>query len=445
MIRFILIIFLFVFHCASAFADSITYETAVKDALKNSAKVKMKAEEIGIAHAYFKENQGGLYPQISANTRMEKYQNLYNTENITISGEVVAGEQTAWRNSAYLSGQYYLSNWYKKRLEVNYYEKLRDVRTYDCISEEKKLIQELTDIYNSLAQENLKLKYGLEILARLKDIHFLKQKGFEGGIFPYEDVLKAEAEWVGMDRELAGVEKAFRENLEKLKAYTGVAYDSRADVKTIIADGNLVISEKSPIEKTPEYIARFKELDALKSKQKAAANNYLPDIQLYGRYELFGQDTDHFDRAVKDVRQTDYVAGIFLTLPLFDGGTKKWERARSRLELKRQEENLKAVAQDKGKDIAALNTGYAELKKALTHYRKLQEQSARMLEITKKAHTLGDRSLIDIATMEKEALGIDRDLKLAELSTAIYEKRILLETDYENFMKDYNGNRTCKY
>lgn len=441
-----LIFFLFIlFHCASAFAGSITYETAVNDALRNSAKVRMKAEEIGIAHASYKENQGALYPQISANTRVEKYQNLNSTDNVTITGEVVAGEQTAWRNSAYLSGQYYLSNWYKKRLEVNYYEKLRDVRTYDCISEEKKLIQELTDIFSSLSQEKLKLKYGMEILARLKEIHFLKQKGFEGGIFPYEDVLKAESEWVGMDRELAGVEKAFRENLEKLKAYTGMTYDSQADVETLIAAGNMVVSEKTAIERTPEYIARFKELDAVKSKQKAAENNYLPDIQLYGRYELFGQDSDHFDRAVKDVRQTDYVAGIFLTLPLFDGGTKKWERARNRLELKRQEENLKAVAQDKGKDISSLNTGYSELKKALAHYRKLHEQSARMLEITKKAFTLGDRSLIDIATMEKEDLGIDRDLKLAELSTAIYEKRILLETDYENFMKDYNGNRTCKY
>jgi hypothetical protein len=68
-----------------------------------------------------------------------------------------------------------------------------------------------------------------------------------------------------------------------------------------------------------------------------------------------------------------------------------------------------------------------------------------MLNITKKAFGLGERSMIDVLEMEKDTLSIERDLKVTENSKANIEKKIFLETDYGNFITEFYGDRTCKY
>jgi hypothetical protein len=68
-----------------------------------------------------------------------------------------------------------------------------------------------------------------------------------------------------------------------------------------------------------------------------------------------------------------------------------------------------------------------------------------MLEITRKASGLGERSVMDIMEMEKEALGVERDLKVTEQAMAAYEKRLVLETDFNNFISGYYGHGACKY
>ena len=68
-----------------------------------------------------------------------------------------------------------------------------------------------------------------------------------------------------------------------------------------------------------------------------------------------------------------------------------------------------------------------------------------MLEISKKAYDLGERSKIDILELEKDALTMERDLKVTEQSMAIYEKQFALELDYNKFLRDYNGDWACRY
>ena len=175
----------------------------------------------------------------------------------------------------------------------------------------------------------------------------------------------------------------------------------------------------------------MKELEANKLKAKAAANNFWPDISLYGRYDYYGSNTNSMESAFSDMRETSYAAGILINIPLFDGGVRAWERKRNIYEVRRQEESVKAVMEEKARDIKTLHAGYRELSKSLTHYSYLVDRYEKMLEITRKARGLGERSVMDIMEMEKEALGVERDLKVTEQAMAAYEKRLVLETDFQ--------------
>ncbi|MDD5168554.1 MAG: TolC family protein [Syntrophales bacterium] len=424
--------------------EMITYRNIVRDALQNSARIKVKAEDVNISNAIYRQNFAGLYPEINAVSRFEKHENLDNRNAgiDTINGEVVGGDISAWRSSAYLQGQYYFSHWYKKRYEAGYYELMRDVRGYELDIEIKKVIKELTDVFSSLAEEKIKLRYSDDILQRLQEVFRLKKEAFANGQASYEEVLKVEADIAAALKERGTIRKEYRENLERLYSYTGKIYTEDAVIEF------LPLGPAKPpddflrlIQGTPEFKAKVKELEAIRFKNKAVSNNFLPDVSLYGRYDYYASNTNSLDSSVRDLRQTAYSAGIMISLPIFDGGVRKWDRTRNLYEIRKQDESIKAVVEEKARDIKTLQAGYNELYKSLVHYRKLAEQYGKMLTITKKAHAFGERSLLDIAEMEKDALTVERDWKVTEHALAAYEKRIMLETDYGKFISEHEAGQ----
>lgn len=449
-IRLVLIILLILLGRASlSEADMLSYREAIKNTLNNSAIIKVKMEEINISDASYRQNLAGLYPEISANGRLEKYENMdrRNDSGIkTVSSEVVGGDSNAWRSNIYLWGQYYLSHWYKKRFETAYYEKLREMTVYECDAEVKKLLRHLTETYGAVAERKLKIKYNSEILRLLQDILRLKNHAFNGGQISREEVLKVYTSVAEAEKEISSLRKEIREYLEILCSYMGKTYGDKIDVESFIPYGekNITTVPKNPDE-TPEYKARMMELEAIKFKAKAVEHNYWPDISLYGRYDYFGSNRDSAESSIRDIRETAYTAGIMINLPIFDGGVRKWERKKNSHELKKQEENIKVVLEEKGRDIKTLHAGYAELSTTLKYYIKLAEYNEKMLNIVEKAQNLGERSLIDIMEIKIDSLAIERDMKVIEHTIAFYEKRLYLETDYKHFISEHYGDWACKY
>lgn len=443
------IVFFTVFLLAPlSHSENLTYETVVRDALGASARLRMKKEDIHVADAAHRQAAAGLFPEISVNNRLERYENLDKRYAgiDTISGEVVGGSPSAWRTDAYLSGRYDVSSWYKKRFEVGYYEKLRDTSVHDCEAETKKFLHELTSLFGGLAEKAIKRRYALEALEKQIRILHLRKSALSEGEASNEDVIKAEADVTNAEKELAAIAKEIKEEIARLYGYTGKRYPDGVGIETLKPGGNVPPGELSTlVEATPEYEARRKELEAVKLKAKAVGNNYLPDVSFYARYDYYGSDVNSMDGSMRELRETSYNAGIFITLPLFDGGVRKWERKKILHEIRKQEESVKAAMEEKGRDIQSLQAGCGEISRSLDAHRKLNGHYRRMLSIARKAGDLGQRSTADLLGLEKDALLAERDLAVTENTLAVYEKKLLLETDYKNFLKGFDGNGACRY
>jgi outer membrane protein TolC len=428
--------------------EFLDYRDVITESIIYSAALRVKKQDVYISEAEYKGNFAGLYPAISLGGRSERYENLdhRSTGIKTIGNEVVGGSENSWKASLSLSGQYYISHWYKKRYEAKYYEKLRDSSIYECEAEEKKIIREATDIFRSIAEGKIKLKYANEILARLNEISRLKKEAFAIGQFSYEDVLKAEADALNTQKDISGINKEIRENFENLSNYTGKSYSEDIEIITLPFNNELSIDDETGvIAQTPEYKARRKELEAIRFKEKSTGNNFLPDISLYGKYDFYNNSANSMDDSLKDVRPTDYSVGLYISLPLFDGGVRDWERKKTLYELKKAKENSRLVFNEKNKDVKTLQAGYVELTKSCANYKKLNEQYKKIVEINKKSQLLGERSRLDIMELEKDALTVERDLKIVEHTIAVYEKQLALELNFNEFVGDYGGNRTCKH
>jgi outer membrane protein TolC len=443
------LVLLIVFIAHPCRADFLDYRNVVTDSIGYSAALRVKRQDVFIADAQYRGSFAGLYPEINLGGRAERYESLdhRNNNNInSIGSEIIGSNQSAWKSSLSLSGQYYVSHWYKKRFEANYYEKLRDSSIHECEAEQKKMIREVTDIFRSIAEGKIKLKYANEILTRLNEISRLKREASANGQFSYEDVLKAQTDVLNTQKDITSINKDIRESFENLRNYTGKGYPEDLEIIYLPFNSKLPIEdETSVIAQTPEYKARQKELEAYRFKEKSTGNNFLPDISVYGRYDLYNSSPNSMDDSLRDVRPTDYSVGVHINLPLFDGGVREWERKRTLHELKKAQENVRLVFNEKIKEIKTLQVGYAELSKSYANYKKLNEQYEKIMAINKKSKLLGERSNLDIIELEKDALIVERDLKIVEHTMAVNEKQLSLELNFNEFVGDYGGNRTCKH
>ena len=130
----------------SAGGERLAYEDVVGEALGYSSRLKAKKEEVFISEANYRQSLSNLYPTLALNGRLERFNNLTRQDSIgTINGAVVGGLQDEWRSSVFVLGEYTLSNWYKKRYESDYYERLTEASLYESESEKKKIVLEITD------------------------------------------------------------------------------------------------------------------------------------------------------------------------------------------------------------------------------------------------------------------------------------------------------------
>lgn len=428
--------------------EVLTYRQAVRNTLDHSARIRAKEADVHIAEALYRQSAAGLYPELSLSGRVERYENLDRRAGQaakTFSGEVIGGYATAWRAGLSLQGRYEVSNAYKKRPEINYQEAMREVRAHECAVEIKRLLRELTDAFGSAAGADIRLRYAGEILDRLREVLVLKRRALAGGLISGEEVLRAEAATASAEREIASVAKEYRESLEVVCGLTGRVCSKGLRIEGFPpARGLRTADFAAPAGDTPESRAKRKELEAARWREQAAARRAWPDISLYGRYDYYGSDPGPGGMLL-DIRETAFTAGVLISVPLFDGGAREWERKRSLFEFRRQEEDVRATDEERRLDLRRMLAGRDELSRALGQYRRLAEQYGKMLHITRKARDLGERSRLDVLELEKDALAAEREWKAAEQEAATLEVRLLLESDFERFAREHDGDGACRH
>lgn len=434
-------IFLAIWLSLPCFAETFTYEKVIKLSLENSHILKSKFYDVGISSSSYKQSYANVLPQISFGSRFEKFENLTDTTSPEIiNGQLISLGLDEWRTSVYFTGEYNLSNLYKKMPEINYYKALKDYSIYDCQTELKNLIRDVSDAYSALLEAKIKLDYSEMILDQLKEIHSLDKSLYEKGEISYEDLLKIEAESESTLKEQTELRRQYGVAILKLSELTGKKFNAEDTFQEIELKDNFNFVEPD-IKSLPEFKAQLKQQEALKDKLKSAELDFLPDIALYTRYDLYGSSYYSLSSSLNNLRKTAFTAGIYLNMSIFDGGRSYWEKQKALLELKKQEEKIKQLRQEKNGEIQNLNLSYAELKNSLERYENLMKYYKKILDIDEKAYKLGERSKLDILGTKKEVLSIERDMKVTKNSLANVEKKLEIEINGGY----YDCNEYCTY
>ena len=97
----------------------------------------------------------------------------------------------------------------------------------------------------------------------------------------------------------------------RLSVYTGGSYSENTLIDPILFKNEMArYDEKAAIMAAPEYKMRAKEMAATHSKTIAARNNLLPDISVYGRYDLYNSSPANLNASFRDTEPTSYSVGL---------------------------------------------------------------------------------------------------------------------------------------
>ncbi len=431
------------------FAETVTYEEVVKLALEHSPRVKIKFYEINIAHAVYKQSFSNFYPKISIGSRVEKFENLTKTTGFkTAGGQVIGGQPNEWRTALYLTAEYHISNWYKRLFDTFYYNLLKEASFYDCQTEIKRLLKDINDLYSQVVEAKTKLKYSDLILGKLRKIYELKKLSYDKGELSYEELLKTSAEIESALKEQTNINRELNVYISNLSWLTGKKLSHEHNFVEMPVKGKIsVIQLSDNIKNSPEYKAQIKQVEAFEKRLKAANVSFFPDIIFYARYDLYGNSFESLSNSLENIRKTAFTTGVFLTMPLFDGGRIKWEKMKALYELERQKERLRATEEEKGREIENLYLSYKEVQNNVNRYKNLLQHYKKIVQIAKKAYDLGERSMIELLEAEKDLLAIERDMKITENTSATLEKKIEIETEevLEYARKHFGYDWACKY
>ncbi|AEE13736.1 outer membrane efflux protein [Thermodesulfobium narugense DSM 14796] len=424
----ILIIFI-VFEPENSFGESITYKDVLEFSVQHSPRVKEKVYDVKIAQSLYNQSLSEFYPQISIGGNIEKFNNLSSASApIIIGGQIIGGQPSEWGTSVYLDAEYYLSNWYKKRHEISYYNYVEEAAKEDCKTETKKLLNDVTDLYAQVVESKIKIKYENLILDNLSEIYNLKKLAYEKGEISYEELLKAQLQLESELKEKMSLERELNIRLSSLSWMTGKKFSPDDEFEKISA--GMEIEGSNPvgkIEDLSEYRSQLEQIQAAKEKLESAKLSYLPDVSIYVKYDLYGSSLNYLDEAFKNLRKTSLTAGVSINMSLFDGGKAKWERTKAQYELEQQKEKLKTIESEKGIEIDRLNQTYKQLQDDIQKYDNLIGNYRKVLLIEKKAYDLGERSKIDLLQEEKDFLTLERDKEVAENTLEAAKRKIEIE------------------
>ena len=221
-----------------------------------------------------------------------------------------------------------------------------DLKSLKVNEQKQELILTIIDAYSKLeiAQKQLKLnreilalnKQNLGIVKRLYDAKEISKIDYDNRVVRVNDI----------EKRIHDLQKIAQESLNWLEFYTGYEFNQDNLKVQEIKKPNFDPSQTTDYTKTVTWQVYEKEIKKKELALKVAKRNYLPKLNAYGRYYLYGADQNSYGKSFEDFGPSNATVGVSLSVPVFDGMKNYSQVQRAKMELgQMQVQRDKAIAQ----------------------------------------------------------------------------------------------------
>lgn len=410
----------------------LDFDEVTEKALRYAHDINMSALDVKISQAERKKALSLYWPTISSRWNTEYVKDLTDgTAQFTSVGNTVLVQNTMYQSSFMFISSYNLFDFgatSKKVLITNkdvdkrkvlYIQSIRDVKV--------KVLNTYTDLLTS-CEELIAKK---ELLALYKELALTKKRLYEAGriskIEMTDDALRA----VKIIDDVDTLKLKFTTLLADLSFFTGESYDPERLKVSGFKDNKGVFTDVFKPENSPESKAYDLEIEKKRAEVQVLQRSLLPQFAAYSNYIWYANNPNEADTSAQYIKPRNFLVGVSITLPLFEGFKSTAEIAKAKIELDR----LKV---EKSRKLAELSNRYAKLSETrkthvgnLTNRKDMLTKVEENLDMAQKLNKQQIMEWVDLLTRKIDLINEKFEVTktmIAKIST-IKEIQILSETE----------------
>lgn len=429
--KFIITIFLFVLIASPALAQTLSFDDALSQAIKNSYDLKIAEVDVGISEAGVKEARSEYFPTITLGYNAGYDKDLTDgSSTITPVGDSIILNNTRYQNSASASLQYNLFDFgvRGKKLKIAKKDKTQKETAY--LIDMRDLRLRLANIYTDALLNYKEYKTNQELLTLNNELFTMQERLFAAGKAPKTEMVEQALRVARITGKIDSIRNEYQKKLEDLSFYTGQEYNlddlelvyleepeiepvslgvSEEDIQDLADNQSpkleieAVKTDFLDLEKLPEYKYYQLEIEKKEAELSILNRQRLPHFKFSTNYYFYGTDKDDYWSTFSDFEDTNLSFRISSTLPVFTGFKNTAQRKKTKLEI----EKLKI---QRNKKLEELKNYYKKMYQEAADYERVLSNQEKALHLVEEKIAMLDRldrqKLIDKLTYLEEKAGL---------------------------------------
>ncbi len=370
---------------------TLSLEQCIELAFENNPGLQIERERISELESDYRIASAGLYPKVTASA----YYTKVNRDRVGIQPVMQyteeSLEQVRLKQLLYDGG--------KTRYNGLAASKATEAQRDSAEAARLDTVYAVSQAYYRVLEARELVRVGGNSRSQREAFFNLTDSYLKAGKATRVESLKAEAQLLEAERSLIQAREALRISELILKKTIGVGVDSQIAVadglpETFAEPGNEEVLTAEMFENNPDLkrSAQFKEQARLSID--SASGSYLPEISLQGIYGYRERDAGGSG--------DEWMAGIFLEWPLFEGGITRAQVGKARARYRESEWNDKAVRDqvqiDLRQALADIRTSLASIRSSQRLVEAQNEAYKAVVEFYKR----GKATYIEVLTAETD-------------------------------------------
>lgn len=326
----------------------ITFDEILKKSKKHFYDIKIADFEILIAKQGIRDARSEYFPKITANAGTEYTKNFRDlaTSSVTTVGDSFINPYTRFQSIFGITLSYNVFDFGIRRNNLDIMKEDTAIKELLVKAQNQDLAMTLIDTYSRLLIAKKQIELNEEILKLETENLNMKERLFNAKELSKTDLNNQKVKVKFIEQKLAELNSIAEESLNWISFYTGEEYDINKISVTEFKKPDFDPMEFNDYTKTITWQIQEKELKKKELEHRIAKKNYLPKVNAYSRYYIYGSDHSSYNDMFDDISPSNFTVGGNIIMPVFDGLKTSALVQKTSLELKKQFiERDKAIAE----------------------------------------------------------------------------------------------------
>ena len=356
-------------------SGKITFEDITEKAKKHAYDIKIADFEILIAKQGIRDARSEYFPKIVATAGTEYTKNFkdYTTSTVTTVGDSFINPYTRFQSILGITLSYNVFDFGIRKNNLDIMKEDTKVKELLVKEQLQELGLTLTDSYCKLLITKKQLDINKEILALEQDTLKMKERLFEAKELSKTELNDQKIKVKQIEKRISELTSIAIESLNWISFYTGENYDFENITVSEFKKPDFDPMEFNDYTKSITWQIQEKELKKKELELRIAKKNYLPKVNAYSRYYVYGSDHSSYRDAIDDTSPSNWTVGASVIMPVFDGF--KTSAAVQKASIAFQQQIVK-----RDKAIAELMTRLSTMRSNLMYLENQVEKGNELLE-----------------------------------------------------------------